>query len=156
MNLINLFISFLFQTECHLVHLVRFSFSSSSSSSSSSYLSPSSSSSILFLTFAKLCLSCDIYIGSCVEAGYTGCCADPSANCSGSDPYDCYCDVFCYNLEDCCSDIEETCSPRKFAQRIVLHENVFTFYTFFSQSLPTLRDTDTAVIDGKYKITTIA
>ena len=91
-----------------------------------------------------------------MEAGYTECCADPSANCSGSNPYDCYCDVFCYNLEDCCSDIEETCSPRKFAQIIVFLILMKMFYTFFSQSLLILRDTDTAVIDGKYKITTIA
>ncbi|CAI8033001.1 Low-density lipoprotein receptor-related protein 6, partial [Geodia barretti] len=47
--------------------------------------------------------------GSCVEAGYTECCADQDGDCAGSDPFDCYCDVFCYYLDDCCTDIDDIC-----------------------------------------------
>ena len=44
--------------------------------------------------------------GSCVAAGHT--------NCSGSVAIGgCYCDLICYSARDCCSDIAQTCQPRK-------------------------------------------
>ena len=48
--------------------------------------------------------------GSCLDAGYTECC--DGGNCIGSEPFDCFCDQFCYFLDDCCSDISSTCSQR--------------------------------------------
>ena len=47
-------------------------------------------------------------LGSCLEAGFTGCCQDGS-QCTGSPTFDCYCDVNCHVFSDCCYDIEHTC-----------------------------------------------
>ena len=47
-----------------------------------------------------------LYSGSCVDAGYTGCCVN--GNCegiSGEIPFPCYCDSLCYAFGDCCDDI---------------------------------------------------
>ena len=45
--------------------------------------------------------------GSCVAAGFTGCCVD------GADPgcvtAVCACDALCHDNGDCCEDIDETC-----------------------------------------------
>lgn len=49
-------------------------------------------------------------IGSCREAGYSGCCvlSDTDMFCEGT--LDCYCDTSCLLLEDCCPDFFEICS----------------------------------------------
>ena len=58
----------------------------------------------------KYILSC---IGSCAAAGYSECCVDEDGetDCLGGDPFDCYCDQFCYFLDDCCYDINDICIP---------------------------------------------
>ena len=46
------------------------------------------------------------YVGSCVDAGFTGCCI--GENCTvfaPSLPFSCYCDALCYVYDDCCDDI---------------------------------------------------
>ena len=50
-----------------------------------------------------------MHAGSCATAGYTECCED--GVCLGSDPFDCFCDQFCSILDDCCYDIDMTCTP---------------------------------------------
>ena len=45
-----------------------------------------------------------LYIGSCVDAGFTDCCV---TDCLVDGV--CYCDSICYSLQDCCEDVEETC-----------------------------------------------
>ena len=53
--------------------------------------------------------TCDLYAGSCIEAGYTECCAD--FLCLGSPTFDCFCDPSCHAFGDCCYDIDESCPP---------------------------------------------
>ena len=53
-----------------------------------------------------------LYSGSCVDAGYTGCCVN--GNCegkSGEIPFPCYCDSLCYAFGDCCDDIHLIACP---------------------------------------------
>ena len=59
--------------------------------------------------------------GSCVGAGYSSCCEDDF--CLG-DLFDCYCDEFCYNLGDCCTDLPQICSVGKASQYI----NYFIYF----------------------------
>ena len=61
------------------------------------------------LTHAILCLI-NLFVGSCVAQGFTGCCT--SSCVVSSNISTCYCDQLCYNFGDCCSDIEEAgCFP---------------------------------------------
>ena len=53
----------------------------------------------------------EIYAGSCIAAGYSSCCEDDV--CLG-DIGDCYCDEFCYNLGDCCTDLSDICLIGKY------------------------------------------
>ena len=61
-----------------------------------------------------------LFIGSCVDQGYNGCC--DSANypsCFGDDGI-CYCDQVCYLFGDCCNDIQSIgCYASKELNRLV-------------------------------------
>ncbi len=48
--------------------------------------------------------------GSCLEAGFQGCCAEHNDGCLGEGGA-CYCDQECYSLDDCCMDIGDICPP---------------------------------------------
>ena len=51
------------------------------------------------------------YIGSCVDAGFSGCCIYGSCIAENVEEYlsfFCYCDALCYVFGDCCDDIELT------------------------------------------------
>lgn len=45
----------------------------------------------------------------CVSAGFTGCCSGQCLVEADS----CFCDPTCYDFDDCCADIEQTCPPGK-------------------------------------------
>ena len=45
-------------------------------------------------------------IGTCQSSGYSECCS--GGYCAGN-PTTCFCDAFCRNRGDCCSDIDTTC-----------------------------------------------
>lgn len=49
--------------------------------------------------------------GSCVGAGFQGCCAEHNDGCLGVGDGECYCDQECYSLDDCCVDIGDICPP---------------------------------------------
>ena len=53
---------------------------------------------------------CSRLQGSCIGAGYSDCCQD--SNCLG-DVGDCYCDEYCFSLNDCCTDTKDICSIGK-------------------------------------------
>lgn len=61
------------------------------------------------VNFDDIDSTCDLYTGSCLEAGYTECCSD--FICLGAPTSDCFCDPSCHAFGDCCYDIDETC-PR--------------------------------------------
>ena len=45
--------------------------------------------------------------GSCADAGFSGCCVDDNCEITAAAvPLSCYCDVLCYEFNDCCDDIE--------------------------------------------------
>ena len=46
----------------------------------------------------------NIISGSCVDAGYVGCCEDEGCHIT-ADNTSCYCDANCYRKIDCCYDI---------------------------------------------------
>ena len=50
------------------------------------------------------CVWVSTNIGSCVEAGFTDCCDDSECGVG-----ECFCDITCYEFEDCCDDFEEIC-----------------------------------------------
>ena len=61
--------------------------------------------------------------GSCVDAGFSGCCEGdncevfPSSNFS----FSCFCDVMCFKYGDCCDDISITgCAERNGGSQYVL------------------------------------
>ena len=62
---------------------------------------------IIIIVWIGGILSLIISLGSCVEAGYTGCCSD--LLCFGAPTFDCFCDPGCYRFGDCCHDISQTC-----------------------------------------------
>ena len=80
---------------------------------SSSLYTYSSSASVEQRAHTKLCVCC--CTGSCVEAGYDGCCSE--GKCEGtisSSPFGlCHCDKICHNINDCCRDIEEVNCTRQ-------------------------------------------
>ena len=46
-------------------------------------------------------------VSVCELAGHTSCCTGPEELCSVGE---CYCDALCHTFEDCCANIENTCS----------------------------------------------
>ena len=50
---------------------------------------------------------CSSFKDSCRDAGHFTCCT--TGECVGSSG-SCHCDFQCHSIDDCCSDIEETCS----------------------------------------------
>ena len=44
-------------------------------------------------------------VGPCTAAGFIGCCVDDCDVSIPIPPFSCYCDVFCYSVNDCCEDI---------------------------------------------------
>ena len=54
---------------------------------------------------------CFFFIGSCIEAGYNSSCCE-HGYCAGY-PFTCFCDSYCHDLGDCCSDIDDTCPQSK-------------------------------------------
>ena len=49
---------------------------------------------------------CGIISGSCVDAGYVGCCVDEYCGVTAENiSYVCFCDAICHKLSDCCYDI---------------------------------------------------
>ena len=58
---------------------------------------------ILFFPYTCTCIS---HVASCVDGGYTECCAEDE--CKGYSPdliTPCYCDRTCFIFDDCCADI---------------------------------------------------
>ncbi len=55
---------------------------------------------------------CGTLPGSCIAAGYTGCCTSSESNdqCSGVPSGQCFCDSTCMNSGDCCEDLHEICN----------------------------------------------
>ena len=68
-----------------------------------------------FFTIYIIPLSCEteytiLHAGSCT-ANYNDCCTySRLRTCQVGD---CYCDSNCYQLNDCCSDLPQICTPRK-------------------------------------------
>lgn len=53
-------------------------------------------------------IGCHTAEGSCVKANFSGCCTSDQVSCRGTGgTTSCYCDVLCYSVGDCCSDIGE-------------------------------------------------
>ena len=51
---------------------------------------------------------CLLIPGSCVDAGFTGCCTNNDCEVfSPTFASSCYCDVLCYVFDDCCEDITD-------------------------------------------------
>ena len=49
---------------------------------------------------------CGIISGSCVDAGYVGCCVNEYCGVTAENiSYICFCDALCHKLGDCCYDI---------------------------------------------------
>ena len=68
-----------------------------------------------FVEYNQLQLQLLVYGGfstvtNCSSAGFDGCCE--VADCS-IELEDCFCDESCYEFDDCCEDISETCPPGK-------------------------------------------
>ena len=56
-------------------------------------------------------------VQTCAGAGYTGCCTTGNTNCfvPGGN---CFCDITCHNVGDCCNDIDENgCSLSRERER---------------------------------------
>ena len=76
-----------------------------------------------------ICLT-NLFIGSCVAQGFTGCCTSSCVVSAGGST--CYCDQLCFSFGDCCSDIEEAgCFPPG------LPTTVSSTVTPFSIAIPT-------------------
>lgn len=61
--------------------------------------------------------------GSCLQAGYTGCCT--SGDCLGS-PAVCFCHLYCHRTGSCCDDILTTCPSRPHSagdEILAMHKN---------------------------------
>ena len=84
-----------------------------------------------------------------MDAGYTECCSDQGGDCVGSDPFDCYCDVFCYYLDDCCTDVDQICEPRTFYPSTKNNHHFYMINSLFHNHSEFFPGSDTAVIDGK-------
>ena len=63
---------------------------------------------ILFsIPFTLIVLTTGFFIiGPCQAAGFETCCIGSNCLVAGDS---CYCDVVCYEFNDCCSDIGKTC-----------------------------------------------
>ena len=67
-------------------------------------------------------------LGSCVNAGYTGCCECGDCRAEGLLP--CYCDRLCHILGDCCDDILDiscTQAPQGIGDGRVLHVTLIVY-----------------------------
>ena len=64
-------------------------------------------------------------IGSCVAAGYVGCCTDGDCEVViQTSPLSCFCDTVCYIFDDCCDDIALIgCYPGNSKDADLFHEN---------------------------------
>ena len=60
----------------------------------------------MMIIISLICMALYNYAGSCVDAGFTGCCI--GENCAVFAPslsFSCFCDALCYVFDDCCDDI---------------------------------------------------